>query len=180
MYSTIYLMSSLRVCGKIEPHWEFVVSSLKRTHWAHCGHTFGYFLKELSMSGSGTLWVHFDQNSQNTCWVIWWAHFEFDLNVPTNHIEIKVVSKFLKKLSTYLLAKVWVNSLKTLNKLTMYLPGMTPSAPSGNGSCTPTRCHCCTSRWTHPSLPSALVKISFFTRDPLPMDRSLGNLKRNT
>jgi len=25
---------------------------------------------------------------------------------------------------------VWVNCLKTLNKLTMYLPGMTPSAPS--------------------------------------------------
>jgi len=102
MYSTIYSMSSLRVCGKIEPHWEFVVSSLKRTHWAHYGHIFGYSLKEISMSGSDTLWVHFDQNcertqrvhSQNTCWVIWWVHFEFDHNVPTNHIEIKVVSKF--------------------------------------------------------------------------------------
>ena len=35
MYLTIYSMSSLRVCGKIEPHWEFVVSFLKRTHWTH-------------------------------------------------------------------------------------------------------------------------------------------------
>jgi len=35
MYSTIYSMSSLRVCGKIEPHWEFVMSSSKRTHWVH-------------------------------------------------------------------------------------------------------------------------------------------------
>ena len=26
---------SLRVCGKIEPHWEFIVGTLQRTHWAH-------------------------------------------------------------------------------------------------------------------------------------------------
>ena len=29
--------------------------------------------------------------------------------------------------------KVWVNCLKTLNKLSMYLPGKTPSAPSDWG-----------------------------------------------
>ena len=64
MYSTIYSMSFLRVCGKIEPHWEFVVSFLKGTYWVHYGHIFEYSLKETSMSGSGTLWVHFDQNCE--------------------------------------------------------------------------------------------------------------------
>jgi len=33
-------------------------------------------------------------------------------------------------LTIYPLGKVWVNRLKTLNKLSMYLPGKTPSAPS--------------------------------------------------
>ena len=104
MCPTIYSMSSLRVCGKIEPHWEFVVSSLKRTHWVCCGQIDGHSLKELSMSGSGTLWTHFAQNcertqgvhSKNTHWAMWWVFFEHVHNLPTNYIEIKVVSKFWK------------------------------------------------------------------------------------
>jgi len=88
--------------------WEFVVKlnhieSLLWVLWKEpTGHIFEYSLKEISISGSDTLWVHFEQNyertqrvhSQNTSWVIWWVHFEFDHNAPTNHIEIKVVSKF--------------------------------------------------------------------------------------
>ena len=104
LYSAIYSMSSLRVCGKIEPHWEFVVSSLKKTHWAHCGCIIEYSLKELLMSGSGKLWVHFAQNCERTQWVLsksgsWvccWFFFERTLNLPTDHIEIKVVSIFWK------------------------------------------------------------------------------------
>jgi hypothetical protein len=34
MYSTIYPMSSLRVYGKIELHWEFIMGTLQRTHQA--------------------------------------------------------------------------------------------------------------------------------------------------
>jgi len=54
------------------------------------------------MSGSGKLWVSFDQNcqrtqgvhSENTWWAIWQVSFEQTLNLPTDQIEIKVVSKF--------------------------------------------------------------------------------------
>ena len=42
------IQSSLRVCGKIEPHREFFASSLKKACWVHCDHMTGYFLKELS------------------------------------------------------------------------------------------------------------------------------------
>jgi len=78
------------------------VSSLKRTHQAYCGQIAGYFLKEPSMSGSGKLWVSFEQNcqrtqgvhSENTWWVIWQVSFEQTLNLPTDQIEIKVVGKF--------------------------------------------------------------------------------------
>ena len=58
----------------------------KNSQWvaqAHCGYILNKIVKE-------PIWVL----SQNTCWVIWWVHFEFDHNVPTGHIGIKVVSKF--------------------------------------------------------------------------------------
>ena len=55
MYSAIYSMSSLRVCGRVGPHCEFFVSSLKRTHWVCYDHMKWEFLKELSMSGSDSL-----------------------------------------------------------------------------------------------------------------------------
>ena len=59
-------IGSLRVCGKIEPHWGFIVITLKRTPWGHCGHISGYFLKEVSMSGSGLWWTHCKQNCERT------------------------------------------------------------------------------------------------------------------
>jgi len=34
------------------------VITLKRTHWGHCDHIGGYFLKEVSMSGSDSWWIH--------------------------------------------------------------------------------------------------------------------------
>jgi len=78
------------------------VSLLKRTHQAYCGQISGHFLKELSMSGSGKMWVSFEQycqrtqgvHSKNTWWVIWQVSFEQTLNLHTDQIEIKVVSKF--------------------------------------------------------------------------------------
>jgi hypothetical protein len=33
IYSTIYPMGSLRVYGKIELHWEFIMGTLQKTHW---------------------------------------------------------------------------------------------------------------------------------------------------
>ena len=59
-------------------------------------------MKELSMSGSGILWVSFEQNcqrtqgvySKDTWWAIWQVLFEQTHNLLTNQIEIKVVSKF--------------------------------------------------------------------------------------
>jgi hypothetical protein len=38
-----YLVSSLRVCGEIELHCEFFVSSLINTHWVHFDHMVGTF-----------------------------------------------------------------------------------------------------------------------------------------
>ena len=38
-----YLVSSLRVCGEIELHCEFFVSSLINTHQVHCDHMVGTF-----------------------------------------------------------------------------------------------------------------------------------------
>ena len=81
MYPAIYSMSSLRVCDEIEPHWEFFVISFKRTHWVHCNHIDGYFVKELLMSGSGTCWAHGESNyertqgvlSKSTHWVSCWV-----------------------------------------------------------------------------------------------------------
>jgi len=78
------------------------MSSLKRTHQVYCGQIAGHFLKELSMSGSGKLWVSFEQNcqrsqgvcSKNAWWVIWQVSFEQTHNLPTDQIEIKVVGKF--------------------------------------------------------------------------------------
>ena len=35
-YSALYSMSSLRVCCKTEPNWEFLLHTLKRTQWV-CG-----------------------------------------------------------------------------------------------------------------------------------------------
>ena len=78
------------------------MSSLKRTCQECCGHIGGYFVKELSMSGSGKLWVSFEQNcqrtqgvcSKNTWWAIWQVLFEQTHNLPTDQIEIKAVSKF--------------------------------------------------------------------------------------
>ena len=102
-----------RTHNKLSMWFNFTINS-QRTHWVyswvHCDQITRYILKELSMSGSDTLWVHFDQNrertqwvhSQNTCWVIWWVHFEFDhnwwvsfkrtLNLPAG----QSVSKLLK------------------------------------------------------------------------------------
>jgi len=59
-------------------------------------------MKELSTSGSGILWVSFEQNcqrtqgvhSENTWWAIWQVSFEQTHNLPTDQIEIKVVGKF--------------------------------------------------------------------------------------
>ena len=39
--------SSLRVHGKIEPHWELVVGTLQRTQWAHFDQIDGHIVKEL-------------------------------------------------------------------------------------------------------------------------------------
>ena len=55
MYLAVYLMSSLRVCGKIDFHGEFFVSSLKRTHWVCFDHISEHFVKELLTSGLGSL-----------------------------------------------------------------------------------------------------------------------------
>ena len=49
------------------------------------------------------------------------------------------------------LGKLWVNCLKSLKKLSIYLPGKTPSAPSDNGSCTPTKRRRCGVRRRCPS-----------------------------
>jgi hypothetical protein len=48
-------MGSLGVYGKIEPHCELFVNSLKSTHWACGDHMGGHFLKEPLMGGLGSL-----------------------------------------------------------------------------------------------------------------------------
>ena len=37
----------MRVCGKIEPHREFIVGTLQRTQWAHFDQIDGHIVKEL-------------------------------------------------------------------------------------------------------------------------------------
>ena len=75
MYSTTYPMGSLRVYGKIEPHWGFFVSTLKRTHWVHCDQILGYFMKELKgciyKEITGYFgWVHYERT-----WWVCLGHF---------------------------------------------------------------------------------------------------------
>ena len=65
-------------------------------------------MKEPSVSGSDTCRTHCGQNCERNWWVHsqcaqWppgWAHWESDQNVPTDHIEIKVVGT-LKKYSQW-------------------------------------------------------------------------------
>ena len=59
-------------------------------------------MKEPLMSGSGILWVYFDQIyernpgvfSKSGSKVCWWVFFDQFLNLPPGYIEIKVVSFF--------------------------------------------------------------------------------------
>ena len=102
IYSIIYSKGSLRVCGKIEPMWEFVLKTFKWTHWVCFSQTHGYILKELSMSGSGLWQAHWEQIVKEpwgffqraALWVYWQVFSEHIQNLPTEHIVIKVVSKF--------------------------------------------------------------------------------------
>ena len=54
-------MGSLRVCGKIELMWEFVLKSFEWTHWVCFSQIGGYIMKELLMSGSGLGQAHLEQ-----------------------------------------------------------------------------------------------------------------------
>ena len=100
--STIYSIGSLRVHGKIEPHWEFFLKMFEWTCWVCFGQIAGYILKELSRSGSGTWQAHFDQIcernhwviSKRNSWVLWWVLSKLTHNLPTDPIKIKAVSKF--------------------------------------------------------------------------------------
>jgi len=72
--------------------------TLKRTYWGHCDHIAGYFLKEVSMSGSGSWWIHCTQNcertqgfhSKSTQWLLWRIHCKSNQHVIAAYILIKV------------------------------------------------------------------------------------------
>jgi len=74
-----------------------MVVTVERTHWGHCGHIAGYFMKELLMSGSNTWWTHCEGNcertqgfhSKSTQWLPWWAHCKSDQHVIPGHTLIK-------------------------------------------------------------------------------------------
>ena len=101
--------------------------TLKRTHWGHSDYIFGYFLKELSMSGSGSWWIHCNLNCERTqkfhfkcshsfpCWVL----FKSDQHVPTDYRLIKVEFSFFNEFSLYPLDSGWINCLKNQNEITM-------------------------------------------------------------
>ena len=92
--------------------------TLKEAPWGHCDHITGQFLKELSMSGSGTCWIHCEEHCERnpyvshwghcdhidghivkelnlcprgTLWSHHWVHCECDQHVPTGHIVIKLM-----------------------------------------------------------------------------------------
>ena len=98
-YSTIYSMSSLRVYVEIEPHWESIVITLNKRPWGHCDHITGYFLKELSMSGSATWWTQCRQNceraqgihSKSSHWMLGRYFLKVNSMWPAGYIVIKVV-----------------------------------------------------------------------------------------
>ena len=102
MYPTIYSKSSLRVCGKIEPQCDFIVVSLRKICWGHYDYIAEYFVKELSMSGSDSGWIHCKQNcernqgflSQRTHWLLCCFLFKCNHNLITGYIVIKVVFFF--------------------------------------------------------------------------------------
>ena len=99
------------------------------------------FLKELSMSGSGIWWAHFDQIcernhqafSKRNSWNSLMGSFK-TYSQLTHWSHQDQSGEYIENLPTfYPLGKVWVNCLKTLNKLSMYPPGNTPSTPSESG-----------------------------------------------
>jgi len=101
MYPTIYSKSSLRVCGETEPQCDFIVISL-RNCWGHCDYIVEYFMKELSMSGSDSGWIHCEQNCERnqgfllprTHWFLCCFLLEYNHNLITGYIVIKVVFFF--------------------------------------------------------------------------------------
>ena len=143
MYPAVYLMSSLRVCGKIEPHWGYIMISLKWTHWAHCGHISRWFVKELMMSGSAiwltTFWLTFWKKPLETfkmCPMVTWliSFWMYSQSTHQSHCD-QIDGYFVKEISIWLLATFWVNCLKNHNVITMYLLGKTPPAPSAWAQC---------------------------------------------
>ena len=74
MYSTTCSLSSLRIHGKNQLHWGYIVITLKEAPWGHWGHISGQFLKELSMSGSGTCWTHCEEHCERNHYVSHWGH----------------------------------------------------------------------------------------------------------
>ena len=124
MCPTIYSMSSLRVCGKIEPQWEYIVITSNRICWVYSDYILGYILKEISMSGSNPWWLHCKHNckrnqgflsesshwihSDHNCertqsfhsesghWLLWCFLCKSNQHVPPVYIVIKVVNTFGK------------------------------------------------------------------------------------
>ena len=88
--------------------WFNSTTNSQRTHWVysweHCDQIDGHILKEISMSGSGSLWAHLEQICERTLkvfsksgsWVHWWVLSEQIQNLPTDPIKIKMVGKFWK------------------------------------------------------------------------------------
>ena len=97
---TIYSMNLLRVYAEIDPNWEFVLSILKKAQWV-CNWAYSeQFMKQLLMSGSDILWANFEQiygrnpgvfSMSGSGFFFEFTH-HFDLNLPTELVEIKVVS----------------------------------------------------------------------------------------
>ena len=133
-----YLAGSFKHFQKKLSIWFNFTMNSQKTHWVYgwvCyGQSAGYFLKELSMSGSGIWWAHFDQ-------IYEWNHQPFSKRNSWNSLmgSFKTYSQltywshqdqsgeYIENLPTfYPLGKLRVNCLKTLNKLSMCLPGNTP------------------------------------------------------
>ena len=74
MCSTTYSLSSLRIHGKNQLNWGYIVITLKEPPWGRCDHISGQFLKELSMSGSGTCWIHCEEHCERNHYVRHWGH----------------------------------------------------------------------------------------------------------
>ena len=124
---------------KLRVSFESFQMNLPDMFWANCWIYFERTLNGWLRHMVGTFWSNlwnkplgfFKKNPH----VLWQVLLKLTHNLPTDPVKIKVVS--IENFPTMdPLCWVWVNCLKTLNKLSMYPTGKTLSVPSDSGQLT--------------------------------------------